>query len=467
MTPDIHDSDVLQNSVVLITSRDDKINRFGTGFVMRQVRGMTYVLTCAHVVEDVGGADKVKADGVDASVVISGKEIGVDLAVLKVDGLSQRSAFICHVGGETGSPFRTIGWQSFGKDVSGKELNRIQPLSGKLGEAAGLQPRQGGVRVKAWELRIGEEDSLQPGYSGSPVIDDEDNVIAVVSHRQGDKSGLAISIEELKNIWLLPDSEQLHQMLLELGYQGQVQMFRQLTRKTKPLFAFTIHGEESYGQRWLLNRLITWYLPERERTTASLAKIDLGALGRHNDIQALWRGLGKWFGMEDRQLSPSQIIEKIYQTWQTRHVLLLLHRVDRMPATVFAQLIQEFWVPLTQKLQEAPLQDHKFKLLMFLVDYEGVIDRWEFTFVDKINHAWEPQDPVRAPKLTEFSVEDLSEWLEDQRNWLPSSLTTNIDSTVAAILEESENGIPEYVLDEICNRCICDWEEESKKWLRY
>ena len=47
------------------------------------------------------------------------------------------------------------------------------------------------------------DDYLQPGYSGSPVIDKYSNtVLGVVSHRRGkgDK-GLAISIEALSEIW--------------------------------------------------------------------------------------------------------------------------------------------------------------------------------------------------------------------------------------------------------------------------
>ena len=456
----------IQDSVALITSQDGKINRFGTGFIIRQVRGTTYLLTCAHVVEDVGGENKVKVDGADASVVASGKEIGLDLAMLKVDGLLQRSAFNWRLGSEMGNTFKTIGFQSFGKDVSGKELNRIQALRGSLGEPGGLQSRQGSDRIKAWELRIADNYSLQPGYSGSPVIDEATGkVIAVVSHRQGDKSGLAISIEELNKIWILPDSEQLYQSLLELGYRDQIQLFRQITRKAKPLISLAIHGEEFYGQCWLLNRLVAKHI--RERTTAKVVRIKLGIKVRHNDIQALWRELGEWFGSEERQPTPSQIIEKIYQSWQTQHVLLLLHEVDRMPPNIFDRLIQEFWIPLTQRFQEAISQGHKSKLLLFLVDYRGAIEQWKFPFVEQVDDDWEPHTPIRTPKLIEFSYEDLSEWMEDHRDRLPSEFVNDIDSMVASILEESDNGIPEIAFDEICDRCGCDWEEESKKWLRH
>jgi hypothetical protein len=454
----------IQDSVVLVSSQDSVINRFGTGFVICQVRGITYVLTCAHVVEDIGGAEKIQVDGIQGSLVVSGQEAGLDLAVLKVDGLRQRFPFACCVGAETGKEFRAIGFQSFGKDVGGKDQNLLQPLSGSLGEPSGLQLRQGSDRIKAWELRIADDYSLQPGYSGSPVIDKvTDKVVAVVSHRQGDKSGLAISIEELQKIWILPNSEQMHTMLLELGYKEQIDLFRQLTRKNTSL-AFTIHGEEFYGQCWLLNRLVVKHIPER--TTAKVVRIKIGIKVRHNDIQALWRELGEWFGMEG-QPTPSQVIEKIYLSWQTQHVLLFLHEIDRMPSTVFDRLIQEFWIPLTQKLQAATLPGSKFKLMMFLVDYKGTIGEWEFPFIDQVDNVWEVQSPVRAPKLIEFSADNLSGWLEDHRDRLPAELTKDIDRTVEMILEQSDNGVPEFAFDEICIRCGCDWEEESKKWLRH
>jgi inactive STAND/Trypsin-like peptidase domain len=456
----------IQDSVVLVSSQDSAINQFGTGFVICQIRGITYVLTCAHVVEDVGGSKKVQVDGMEGTVVASGKEIGLDLAVLKVDGLRQRSPFVCCVGAETGKAFRAIGFQAYGKDLDKKDQNILKPLSGNLGEFCGLQSRQGVERIDAWGLRIAEDYSLQPGYSGSPVIDEiTGKVVAVVSHREGDKSGLAISIEELKKIWILPNSKQLHGMLLKLGYKEQMNVFNQLTKQNKSLIAFTIHGEEFYGQCWLLNRLVSKYIPDT--TLAKVAKIKIGINVRPNDIQALWRALGEWFGIEERQPTPSQVIEKIYLSWQTQHVLLFLHEIDRMPLTVFDQLIQEFWIPLTQKLQAATLQGSRSKLLMFLVDYKGVIGEWEFPFTDHIDNTWEVHNPVRAPKLLEFSSDDLSGWLGDNQDRLPAELTKDIDQTVEMILEKSDDGVPEIAFDEICVRCGCDWEEESKKWLRY
>ena len=68
----------LQKSIVLITSSESNNSRFGTGFIIRQVSGTAYVLTCAHVVRDVGGTEKVKADSKPATVIASGEDDGVN-----------------------------------------------------------------------------------------------------------------------------------------------------------------------------------------------------------------------------------------------------------------------------------------------------------------------------------------------------------------------------------------------------
>ena len=56
--------------------------------------------------------------------------------------------------------------------------------------------------MTAWDLVFTDGHLLEPGYSGSPVVDELSGVvIGVVSRREGEKWGLAISIEELTKVW--------------------------------------------------------------------------------------------------------------------------------------------------------------------------------------------------------------------------------------------------------------------------
>ncbi|MDM8522867.1 serine protease [Desulfococcaceae bacterium HSG8] len=161
----------LQDSIVLITSSDPGNPRFGTGFVIRQDNSASYILTCEHVIKDVTGSGQIMVEGKDAGTEASGAEKGIDLAVLRVEGLADKPVLNSSGSGETGMAFSTAGFQKYGE----KKLSRT--LQGKIGELVSLTP-DGKERVKAWDLKITDEDfSLQPGYSGSPVADETGRVI--------------------------------------------------------------------------------------------------------------------------------------------------------------------------------------------------------------------------------------------------------------------------------------------------
>ena len=83
----------ISDSVVLISSTDTNNHKFGTGFVVFTDDSCTYIVTCAHVVRDVG-EDTVKINfGSNTKISLAssnsisrqGEIKGVDLAVLKVE----------------------------------------------------------------------------------------------------------------------------------------------------------------------------------------------------------------------------------------------------------------------------------------------------------------------------------------------------------------------------------------------
>ena len=391
----------------------------------------------------------------------TGDENGLDLAVLRVDGLSEMPALNLLGTGEKGSSFITAGFQLFGKE------HLIRPLRGNLGDRVGLQSR-GLDRIQAWDLQI-QDYALQPGYSGSPVVDpDSGNVIAAVSHRQGEgKSGLAISIEALDRIWQIVDSDRLYHNLLKLGYRQQVRLFRKLIGKHS-VAGFLIHGLPSYGQRWLLNRLLVQYVPEW--FMGKLVKIDLARKVRQNDVRAFWRELGGRVGLRGKERVPGAIAERVYQWWQSQNILLIFHDVDCLPPAGLEQLVQEFWLPLATKARDSEVEGIPHKLLMFLVDYQGITASWDVLFTDKIDKtdaSWQPYTPIKAPKLTEFSDNELTSWMEDEHDELPAELTQEMDRVVEDIIDNSEGGIPELTLEEICHLCGIDWYRESEKWLKF
>ena len=245
----------LQKSVVLITSTDPQISRFGTGFVVSSRSGTVHLLTCAHVLRDVGGNEKVEVEGKKAIAIVTGEEEGLDLAVLRVEGLGIKEELKLGKAGEEKREFLTAGFQQ----ITSK-TRLLKSLRGKLENRIELSAKRLGERVKGWELSLEEEGGLKSGYSGAPIVEEEsDRVIGVISHKQDEgKKGLGIEIAELGKIWKYIDSEQLYRKLAKLGYQQQVKLFRRLVNKQN-LAALLIYGPPDYGQRWLLNVLLTHY----------------------------------------------------------------------------------------------------------------------------------------------------------------------------------------------------------------
>lgn len=190
----------LARSVTLITSSSDAHSRnFGTGFAIYQDERRTYLLTCAHVVRDVGGSEQIKANGLPATVIASGNENSFDLAVLRVEVLRDKPPLKLHATGKEEKPFIIPGFYDFDQ----KNTRLLRRITGNLGEQTELSSSDGRQRINAWDLMIEGEHYLEPGYSGSPVIDKETGfVLGVVSHRIGNgEKGLAISIEALKEVW--------------------------------------------------------------------------------------------------------------------------------------------------------------------------------------------------------------------------------------------------------------------------
>ncbi len=188
------------DSVISITSSDSERDRdFGTGFVIHQHENTTYLLTCAHVVNDVGGSDKVKVGGYPATVEVEGNRYGCDLAVLAVkEKLTKLPPLRLGVVGKKERQFSVAGFYT---DTT--KTRKLAIIKGKLGGTQIIESIEGD-RTNAWDLLIDDdsEHELKSGYSGSPVVSRESGYVLGVVAQQIDKSkGLAISIEALKKIW--------------------------------------------------------------------------------------------------------------------------------------------------------------------------------------------------------------------------------------------------------------------------
>ncbi len=272
--------------------------------------------------------------------------------------------------------------------------------------------------------------------------------------------------QEIENKNISNTSCDLYHALLKLGYREQILSFKKFL-KAQSIATFLLHGSPDYGQRWLLNRLITQHI--RHGTTGKLIRVQLNRIGRRRDISALWRELGGRVGLTGKHPTPSEVVERVYGWWQTQNAILVFHDVDCMPQEYLQELIREFWLPLASLAREVVSE---YQLLMFLVDYEGFMGTQNTLFVEKLEPNWEPKIPIKLPSITQFCDRTLNDWIETveiEFDTLPllEAINNTEDELVQEILDNSENGIPELAMLEICHRCGCNWYEEKDRWLKY
>jgi hypothetical protein len=194
-----------KDSVFLLTSADGGKKAFGTGFAVAQQDGRLYLLTCAHVAEQLDG--RIQAAGQEAEILAKGSADGVDLALLRIPCEQPPPLLNRTVQGKEGMRFQIGGYGPF---AGAKDNYVFRPIHGKLGKSIAFES-PGSGRVEAWDLHVDEDDDfsrLQGGYSGSPLCDEQGRLIAVVSHKvDAGQRGHAVAVSNLKSIF--PEIERL------------------------------------------------------------------------------------------------------------------------------------------------------------------------------------------------------------------------------------------------------------------
>ena len=255
----------LDDSVTLITSEISEIPDFGSGFVIHQDEGTTFLLTCAHVVKDVGGKTKVKVGADLAEVFKIGSENGCDLAILKVDKLLGRPPLKLSNSAAKGKRIIIAGY--YQNETKVKTLRRI---SGVIGERIVFE--LDGDRTVAWDIEIDESSKyfLQPGYSGSPVVDEQTGAtIGVISQRVGTgRQGLAISIEAVRKIWQDIPSSLLQNELNYLRSETAIEE-KEIEQSREDIERIASHLRSRSSQQF--NESLSW-LDNRSRLAERVGK---------------------------------------------------------------------------------------------------------------------------------------------------------------------------------------------------
>lgn len=261
----------------------------------------------------------------------------------------------------------------------------------------------------------------------------------------------------------------LFKSLLKLDFEEQVGQVVQ-TIDFYPIAAFLVHGGENCGQGTLVTRLCqlrpSWrsgrYIP-----------IDVSSNSVRGSLEMVWNLLADEFEQDPvADDFTNQLIERIFECWQTQTVIFAFKEVNRAPVGFLKQLVEKLWQPIVERVSQALIlpntcvdkqhgqQPHS--LIMFLVDNEGYICNlnilplaWNFKQPDY------PRVPLSLQPTNRIPLDKLQSWLvmavED--DVLPENLTVDV------LLTESSGGIPQLIYKKVCEYCGCSWEGGLTKWL--
>jgi len=184
----------MNDSILLITSQDAKNKSMGTGFVVHQDEFGSYVVTCAHVIEQVANPKILNYEIVVKAI---GTSDTVDLALLYVPKL-YREPLKLQV-----KKSKTIDVYLRGYSLFNKVKYQEKKREATILSTVNLETRKDNKVYKAWQIIAKDHNEIESGNSGGPLIcNDSSKVIGVVSNNKGVKQGYAVAIEHLLDIWL-------------------------------------------------------------------------------------------------------------------------------------------------------------------------------------------------------------------------------------------------------------------------
>ncbi|AOY79837.1 hypothetical protein BJP36_07740 [Moorena producens JHB] len=252
----------------------------------------------------------------------------------------------------------------------------------------------------------------------------------------------------------------LYKVLLKLGYWQQQQLFEKIVRTHQESHgAFLIHGKSrDYGQRWLANRLA---FNAARNLAGKTILIDLNRRSLRTDMSSIWEEFAGRISLTEES-SPGEIVTGLLKLWQSQHVLICFNNVDASIEDNLRDLIDNLWTGLVQNI--ARHQPSRFKLLIFFLDYQGLVRSWNIGFVTDYQPDFKTRLPFELPEIIPFGRETIRTWLDYQEDYLPETLSLNKEETVKILL--AKKGIPEPTFRKICALCGCNWYEQEKKWLR-
>lgn len=190
----------------------DKKN--GTAFPVFAEGGSIWYVTCAHVLEGWSNdPTKVTVGGVQAGRVINGSNIGLDLALIRIDMAKTVQPLSLYVASQPPPTACIPG--CYHPDTNVKSYLRHSRNVQITGERIDVISPDATCDMKGWKLDVEGKEPLVEGYSGSPAICAKTGRVFAVAVMKTGGGGIAICISNLAEILpsqlngVLPEREKI------------------------------------------------------------------------------------------------------------------------------------------------------------------------------------------------------------------------------------------------------------------
>ena len=290
--------------------------------------------------------------------------------------------------------------------------------------------------IDAWKRKL---DFLETKLSTASSVNEEFTILENIKECKR-------NIERLKREEKLErERDPLEIALLNLDYKKQVRTFEDFwdIDDCPKIGCFLIQGKIKYGQEWLVHKLINHHFPD----PSDARKITIN-LPSHveSDIEELWLQFSRSLNLK-YSAPPSDLVQYVHELWKKNTVILIFRNLDRIYNQEIQQLIEDFLIPLAKIKNQ---NSYYYYLSIFLVDNRNKAYKWNINSIQDLQY-WQPYKIIKLPDISILTEDLVAKWLRKNHKRLHCFCQTKelIPEVASNIFEQSLNGIPEIMIEEI------------------
>lgn len=242
---------------------------------------------------------------------------------------------------------------------------------------------------------------------------------------------------------------ELHYLLLNLNYVQEEAKFQDLVISSNQPMIFLSEIDNQDTQQWFINRLV------------DNSPILNTFYGKGIKITPSWRtnndSFWNWVSQSEKydQSKKPDIIQHFCDSSKNEPVLIAIYNADILRESDLKTIIEDFWVPFQEKVQQIDRFDSN-KCLLFLVGKPGWLAKRQkcFSQIEAMKIYLDAWNVTKAKHIYGWlSIPKVREYCELYSKKDFSAILNYFEITSQMLKEDPDYdlGTPSYVIDLICN----------------